>query len=64
MGPLAGVVPPGMDYYELRDAAATMLLERGVTPWDVAIQLGHREAGSSSWRSTGTQARQVLGRAF
>jgi hypothetical protein len=53
-----------MDYYELRDAAATMLLEGGVTPWDVAIQLGHREAGSSSWRSTGTQARQVLGRAF
>ena len=45
MGPLAGVVPPGMDYYELRDAAATMLLERGVTPWDVAIQLGHRDGG-------------------
>ena len=45
MGPLAGVVPPGMDYYELRHAAATMLLERGVTPWDVAIQLGHSDGG-------------------
>ena len=45
MGPLAGVVPPGMDYYELRDAAATMPLERGVTPWEVAIQLGQRDGG-------------------
>ena len=36
---------PGMDYYELRHAAATMLLERGVTPWDVAVQLGHIDGG-------------------
>ena len=26
-------------------AAATLLLERGVTPWDVAIQLGHTDGG-------------------
>lgn len=31
--------------YELRHAAATILLERGVTPWDVAIQLGHVDGG-------------------
>ncbi len=36
---------PGMDFYELRHAAATMLLERGVTPWDVAQQLGHTDGG-------------------
>lgn len=36
---------PGFDHYELRHCAATMLLERGVTPWDVAIQLGHTDGG-------------------
>jgi integrase len=36
---------PGMDFYELRHAAATMLLERGATPWDVAQQLGHTDGG-------------------
>lgn len=36
---------PGFDFYELRHAAATMLLERGVTPWDVAVQLGHTDGG-------------------
>jgi integrase len=36
---------PGFDFYELRHAAATMLLERGVTPWDVAQQLGHTDGG-------------------
>jgi integrase len=36
---------PGLDFYELRHAAATMLLERGVSPWDVAIQLGHTDGG-------------------
>lgn len=36
---------PGMDYYELRHAGATMLIERGVTPWDVAIQLGQEDGG-------------------
>ncbi|MGH2878986.1 MAG: tyrosine-type recombinase/integrase [Solirubrobacteraceae bacterium] len=36
---------PGYDFYSLRHSAATMLLERGVTPWDVAIQLGHTDGG-------------------
>jgi integrase len=36
---------PGLDYYELRHAAATMLLERGATPWDTAQQLGHDDGG-------------------
>jgi integrase len=36
---------PGLDFYELRHAAATMLLERGVTPWDVSVQLGHTDGG-------------------
>jgi integrase len=36
---------PGMDFYELRHAGATMLLERGATPWDVAQQLGHTDGG-------------------
>lgn len=36
---------PGFDFYELRHCAATMLLERGVTPWDVAVQLGHTDGG-------------------
>jgi integrase len=34
-----------MAFYELRHAAASMLLECGVTPWDVAIQLGHTHGG-------------------
>ncbi|MEJ7786418.1 MAG: tyrosine-type recombinase/integrase [Solirubrobacteraceae bacterium] len=40
---LAGM--PGRDFYELRHAAATMLLERGMTPSDVAVQLGHTDGG-------------------
>ena len=36
---------PGLDLYELRHCAATMLLERGVTPWDTATQLGHTDGG-------------------
>lgn len=36
---------PELDFYELRHCAATMLLERGVTPWDVAVQLGHTDGG-------------------
>lgn len=36
---------PGFDFYELRHAAATMMLERGLSPWDVADQLGHRDGG-------------------
>ncbi len=36
---------PGLDFYELRHAAATFLLERGMTPSDVAVQLGHTDGG-------------------
>lgn len=36
---------PGLDFYELRHCAATMLLERGMTPSDVAVQLGHTDGG-------------------
>ena len=36
---------PGLDLYELRHACCTMLLSRGVTPWDVAIQMGHEDGG-------------------
>jgi integrase len=36
---------PGLQFYELRHAAATMLLERGNSPWDVATQLGHSDGG-------------------
>jgi integrase len=36
---------PGLAFYELRHGAATMLLERGTTPWDVAQQLGHTDGG-------------------
>jgi integrase len=34
-----------VDPYELRHACATLLLERGVTPADVAVQLGHQDGG-------------------
>ena len=36
---------PGFDFYELRHASATMMIERGATPWDGAIQLGHVDGG-------------------
>lgn len=36
---------PEMAFHELRHTGATFLLERGVTPWDVSIQLGHTDGG-------------------
>ena len=36
---------PAMDFYELRHFCATHLLERGLTPSDVAVQLGHTDGG-------------------
>ncbi len=36
---------PAIDLYDLRHAAATMLVERGVEAWIVAKQLGHRDGG-------------------
>jgi integrase len=35
-----------LDLHELRHAAATMLLERGVAHADVAVQLGHEDGGA------------------
>jgi integrase len=37
---------PKLDFYELRHACATLLLERGLSPEDVAIQLGHSDGGA------------------
>ena len=37
---------PKLQFYELRHACATLLLERGLAPEDVAIQLGHTDGGS------------------
>lgn len=34
-----------LDMYDLRHAAATHFLERGATPADVAVQLGHTDGG-------------------
>lgn len=36
---------PHFDFYGLRHTAATLMLERGATPWDVAVQLGHTDGG-------------------
>lgn len=36
---------PDMDWYDLRHAGATMMLERGVEPEDVAWQMGHTDGG-------------------
>lgn len=36
---------PKMQFHELRHACATLLLERGLTPEDVALQLGHQDGG-------------------
>lgn len=36
---------PGMAWHEFRHFAATWLLELGLSPADVAVQLGHRDSG-------------------
>ncbi len=36
---------PSMAFHELRHACATLLLERGATPEQVALQLGHTDGG-------------------
>lgn len=36
---------PDLDFYELRHACATLLLERGASPMDVAQHLGHSDHG-------------------
>lgn len=37
---------PKMDFYELRHFCATHLLELGLSPADVAVQLGHTDGGA------------------
>lgn len=37
---------PGMDFYELRHFCATYLIELGLAPADVAVQLGHTDGGA------------------
>ena len=57
-----------LDLYELRHAAATLLLERGVAHADVAVQLGHEDGGALVMSRYGHPARdlsrQCLKRAF
>lgn len=36
---------PKLQFHELRHACATLLLERGLSPADVALQLGHSDGG-------------------
>jgi integrase len=52
----------GMDWYDMRHAAATLLLERGVEPEDVAWQLGHTDAGDLVRQLYGEPHRPDAGR--
>ena len=57
-----------MDFYELRHFCATHLLERGLSPADVAIQLGHTDGGALVMSTYGhpseDAARERLKRAY
>jgi integrase len=59
---------PEMDFYELRHFCATHLLELGVSPSDVAVQLGHRDGGALVMSTYGHPAedgaRERLKRAY
>jgi integrase len=59
---------PGMDFYELRHFCATHLLELGLSPADVAVQLGHTDGGQLVMSTYGhpseDAARERLKRAF
>jgi integrase len=59
---------PEMDFYELRHFCATHLLELGLSPADVAIQLGHTDGGALVMSTYGhpseDAARARLKRAF
>ena len=58
----------GMDFYDLRHFCATHLLELGLSPADVAVQLGHTDGGRLVMELYGhpseTRARERLKRAF
>lgn len=57
-----------MDFYELRHFCATHLLELGLSPADVAVQLGHTDGGALVMSTYGhpseDAARERLKRAF
>ncbi len=59
---------PKMEFHELRHACATLLLERGLTPEDVALQLGHQDGGGLVRRLYGhpseDRARERIALAF
>jgi integrase len=59
---------PTMDFYELRHFCATHLLELGLSPADVAVQLGHTDGGALVMSTYGhpseDAARERLKRAF
>ena len=59
---------PKMDFYELRHFCATHLLELGLSPADVAVQLGHTDGGALVMSTYGhpseDAARERLKRAF
>ena len=59
---------PEMDFYELRHFCATYLLERGLSPSDVAVQLGHTDNGALVMSTYGQPsedaARRRIRRAF
>jgi integrase len=59
---------PTMDFYELRHFCATHLLELGLSPADVAIQLGHTDGGALVMSTYGhpseDAARERLKQAF
>jgi integrase len=59
---------PKMEFYELRHICAAHLLELGVSPSDVAVQLGHRDGGvlfmSTYGHPAEDSAREYLKRAY
>jgi integrase len=51
-----------LDWHELRHFAATWWLSQGAEPWDVAIQLGHRDGGELVRELYGHPEEQALER--
>jgi integrase len=51
-----------MDFHELRPFCATYLLERGLPPSDVAVQLGHTDNGALVMSTYGHPSEEAAGR--
>jgi len=47
---------PEMDFYELRHYCATLMLENGVAPADLALHFGHRDGGGLVVKTYGHQS--------